>query len=141
MEEKIQLIGQKTILNKLLLLIDPVPQLQVLLLLQRFTLANNLNLYKKIAAQDGKILILAADSAFDVTRLRKLCAARNIELITSSNPRRNNNTPVTHVLHRWLVERAFGWLSWYRGIKICWAKSRQSHLAFLNLVIAIQLSL
>ncbi|MFC1841724.1 hypothetical protein ACFLYA_01505 [Candidatus Dependentiae bacterium] len=24
---------------------------------------------------------------------------------------------------RWIVERTFGWFSWYRGIKICWTKT------------------
>ena len=96
---------------------------------------------EKIADQDGKILILAADSAFDAKQLRKLCAKHNIALITPSNPRRNKNGHVSRVLHRWIVERTFGWLSWYRGLKICWAKSRQSHLAFLNFAIAIRLFL
>ena len=96
---------------------------------------------EKIADKNDKVLILAADSAFDSKQLRKACAARNIALITPSNPRRNKKSHPQKVLHRWIVERSFAWLSWYRGLKICWAKSRQSHLAFLNFAIAIRLFL
>lgn len=96
---------------------------------------------EKIADKKDKVLILAADSAFDAKQLRKACAARNIALITPSNQRRNKNSHSANVLHRWIIERTFGWLSWCRGLKICWAKSRKSHLAFLNFAIAIRLFL
>ena len=94
---------------------------------------------EQIADNNGKVLILAADSAFDVKKLRKLCAMRNIALITPTNPRRAKNTHSVKVAHRWVIERTFGWISWCRGLKTCWAKSRQSHLAFLNFYLAVRL--
>jgi len=86
-----------------------------------------------------KVLILAADSAFDAKKLRRFCASKKIALNASPNKRRSKKVRKIKVLHRWIVERTFGWISWFRGLKICWAKFELSHLAFLQLSASIQL--
>lgn len=86
-----------------------------------------------------KSKVLAADSAFDAKFLYQICAAKNIILDASTNVRRNKNKKKHKPAHRWIVERTFGWLSWFRGIKICWAKSKISHLSFLQIACSIQL--
>lgn len=83
--------------------------------------------------------ILAADSAFDVKNLYDSCQKKNIFLDAATNVRRNKNKQKYKPAHRWIVERTLGWLSWYRGLKICWAKSKISHLAFLEFACSIQL--
>jgi len=83
--------------------------------------------------------ILAADSAFDAKFLYQLCAKKNIQLDASTNVRRNKNKQKYYPKGRWVVERTFGWLACYRGLKICWAKSKISHLSFLQIACSIQL--
>lgn len=75
--------------------------------------------------------VLPADSAFDVKSLYELCQKKNILLDAATNVRRNKNKQKYKPDHRWIVERTLGWLSWYKGLKICWAKSKRSYLAFL----------
>ena len=83
--------------------------------------------------------VLAADSAFDAQFLYQICMAKNIVLDVATNVRRNKNKEKHIPANRWIVERTFGWLSWFRGIKICWAKSKRSHLFFFKLACSIQL--
>jgi len=83
--------------------------------------------------------ILAADSAFDVARLRLMCKEKNIALLAVPNRRRNKNKHVFQVPHRWKVEQTFGILSWFRGLKICWAKTRESALSFLQMACSLRL--
>jgi transposase len=80
-----------------------------------------------------KIRILAADSAFDVKRFYKECKEKNIALIASPNPRRRKNVHKFSVPHRWIIEQTFGILSWFRGIKTCWAKTLDAAFGFLQL--------
>ena len=86
-----------------------------------------------------KVRIIAADSAFDVDHLRSICADKQIALLAATNPRRNKNKRNYKPNNRWIVERTLGWFSWYRGLKICWAKKLISHLSFLQIASAIQL--
>ena len=83
--------------------------------------------------------IIAADSAFDVKRLYKSCKEKNIVLIASPHSRRRKNVHKFVIPHRWVVEQAFGILSWMRGIKICWAKTQEASLAFLQIACSIRL--
>ena len=83
--------------------------------------------------------ILAADSAFDVEILRSECRAKNIALIAVPNRRRKKDVHVFQVPKRWIVEQTFGILSWYRGLKICWAKTRESALSFLQIACSLRL--
>jgi len=86
-----------------------------------------------------EVRIIAADSAFDTKKLYKAAAAKNFALIACVNPRRNKTIKRTKVLHRWVVEQTFGILSWFRGLKICSAKAKESHLGFLQLACSIRL--
>lgn len=85
------------------------------------------------------IRIVAADAAFDVKKLRAFCKKKNIALMAVTNPRRNKKLRKTKIPYRWVIERTIGWLSWYRGIKTCWAKLLESHLSFLQLACSIQI--
>lgn len=85
------------------------------------------------------IRILTGDSAFDVNKIRKQCKSMNIALIAATNPRRKANQHKFTPPCRWIIERTFGWLSWYRGLKICWSKTYEAQLAFLELACSIRL--
>jgi putative transposase len=80
-----------------------------------------------------KIKIIAADSAFDVKKLYSSSKEKNIALIASFNPRRKKDVHKFNVPHRWIVEQTFGILSWYRGLKICWNKTLESTIAFIEI--------
>lgn len=82
---------------------------------------------------------LAADSAFDAKFLYDLCNQKNITLDAATNSRRSKNKSEHKPKARWIVERTLGWLSWLQGLKTCWAKSKISHLAFLQIACSIQL--
>jgi transposase len=86
-----------------------------------------------------KVRIIAADSAFDVKLLYKKCKEKNIALIATPNPRRKKDIHKFNVPHRWIVEQAFGILSWLRGLKTCWAKTIESSFGFLQLACSIRL--
>lgn len=86
-----------------------------------------------------QVRVLAADSAFDVKRLRSECKNKNIALIAVPNRRRRKNVHVFQVPHRWIVEQTFGILSWHRGLKTCWAKTRESALSFLQIACSLRL--
>jgi transposase len=99
-------------------------------------------LFEPILAQikkKKKVRIMAADSAFDVKHLYKKSKEKNIALIATPNPRRRKNVHRFNVPHRWIVEQAFGILSWLRGLKNCWAKTIESSLGFLQLAASIRL--
>lgn len=85
------------------------------------------------------VRIIAADSAFDADKLRCLCKQKNIALLASTNTRRNKNKHKYYPHGRWIIERTLGWFSWFRGLKICWAKTYHSQLAFLQIAASIQL--
>ena len=85
------------------------------------------------------IRIIAGDSAFDIKKLYSQSKEKNIALIASFNPRRDKNKHKFHIPYRWIVERTFGILSWSRGIKNCWNKTKESTSAFLELACSLSL--
>ena len=85
------------------------------------------------------VRIIAADSAFDVKRLYSNCKEKNIALIASPNARRKKNVHKFNVPYRWIVEQTHGILSWFRGLKICWSKTLESHLGFLQIACSLRL--
>ena len=80
-----------------------------------------------------KVIILTADSAFDVKKLRSFSKEKNIILLTSKNIRRSKDKTRYFPLHRWIVERTFGYFAWWRGLKICYAKTKETFLAFVQI--------
>jgi len=86
-----------------------------------------------------KARVMEADSAYDCKNAKEICRQDNFVLLTATNIRRDKNKKIRKTYFRWLVERTFGWQSWFRGIKVCWTKTKESYLAFLQLVSAVQL--
>jgi len=85
------------------------------------------------------IRIIVGDSAFDAKQLYAFCKKKNIALVASINPRRKKNVHKFQPPHRWIVEQTLGILNWYRGIKICWNKTYESSLAFLQIACSLRL--
>ena len=75
---------------------------------------------------------ITADGAYHSKKLRKFCSDNNFTLIASHNKKGKKGVERFVPAGRWVVERTFGWLSWYRGIKVCYAKTKSSFLAFLQ---------
>ena len=86
-----------------------------------------------------KARIMEVDSAYDCEYARQVCKKDNFCLLAATNIRRNKNKKVYKTFFRWIVERTFGWQSWFRGLKICWTKTKDSYIAFLQLVSSVQL--
>jgi len=89
-------------------------------------------LFKSIK-KSKNLIILTADSAFDVKKLRSFSKEKNMILLASKNIRRSKNEDRYFPLHRWIVERTFGIFSWWRGLKTCYAKVKESYLAFVQI--------
>lgn len=89
--------------------------------------------------KSNHVRIIAADAAFDVKKLYSECKKKNIALITSPNPRRKKGIHKFNVPYRWIIEQTFGILSWFRGLKTCWAKTLEASLGFLQLACAWRL--
>ena len=103
---------------------------------------NDAKLYKPLVGKMRKskrVRIMAGDSAFDVAELRSYSKNKNIALIASPNCRRGKKQHKFNVPHRWIVEQAFGILSWFRGIKTCWAKTKESALGFIKIACSLRL--
>ena len=86
------------------------------------------------------VRIIAADSAFDVKKLRSICKKKNIALIATANQRRKKEK-IRKIcpIYRWKVEQTLGILSWFRGLKTCWNKTLESSLSFLQIACSIRL--
>jgi putative transposase len=81
--------------------------------------------------------VMATDSAWDVEKLRKDLAKKNIALHAATNVRRNKSKRKIKSGGRWRIEQIFGMQQWNRGIKFCWAKTKESYLALCQFVSAI----
>ena len=86
-----------------------------------------------------RVRIITTDSAWDSKKARDHCKKKNIALIASPNRRRRKNVHKFNVPYRWIVEQTFGIFSWFRGLKICWAKTKVSALAFLQIACSLRL--
>ena len=83
---------------------------------------------------------ITGDGAYNSKKLKNLCNDNNFTLIASHNRKKEEGVERFTPAGRWVVERTFGWFSWYRGIKVCWAKTKSSFLAFLQIAASIKLS-
>lgn len=81
--------------------------------------------------------VITTDSAWDVKKLRSDLAKKNLALHASTNVRRSKTKRKIKTGGRWRIEQVFGKQQWHRGIKFCWAKTKDSFLAFCQLVSAI----
>jgi len=84
-------------------------------------------------------LLLTADSAFDARELRKFCIERGIILIATKNTRRGKSIDRSRPKGREIIEQTFGHFAWYRGLKICWNKTAESFLAYLQFAASLRL--
>jgi len=83
--------------------------------------------------------VMEVDSAYDCKQIEQFCKKYNFVLLAATNIRRNKHKKKYKSHFRWIVERTFSWQSWFRGLKICWAKTEESFVAFLQLVSSVQL--
>jgi hypothetical protein len=81
--------------------------------------------------------VMATDSAWDVKQLRRELAKLNLALNSSTNVRRDKSKKRVKPKGRWKIEQIFGIQQWNRGIKFCWAKTKESFLALCQLASAI----
>lgn len=103
---------------------------------------NDSGIFKKTVSKMRKskqIRIMAADSAFDVKDLRSYAKGKNIALIAAPNKRRDKTKHKFNVPHRWIVEQTFGILAWFRGLKVCWAKTLISARSALQIACSLRI--
>lgn len=81
--------------------------------------------------------VMATDSAWDVKKLRTDMAKENVALHASTNVRRDKLKRKIKSGGRWRIEQIFGIQQWNRGIKSCWAKTKESFLALCQLASSI----
>ena len=77
--------------------------------------------------------ILAADSAYDAKRLRKLSKERGFVLYAATNVRRKRGCKKIKPGLRWKVEASHSWLNNFRSLKTCWTKTKDAFFALLQL--------
>lgn len=85
----------------------------------------------------NKPKVMAADSAWDVKKLRSELIKSNLVLHAATNVRRSSSQHKIRPGGRWKVEQVFGIQQWNRGIKFCWTKTKESFLAFCQFASAI----
>ena len=83
--------------------------------------------------------IIAADAAYDAHNLRTDAILKGYILMASTNKRRDKEKRSYHPSGRWIIERTFGWLNWYRGLKTCWAKQEISYAGLFIFACSIRL--
>lgn len=89
--------------------------------------------------QAKSLQILAADSAYDDTKIYTRCWQKNFALHAATNPRRRKNIRKIKPMHRWKVEQTHGHFAWMRGLKLCWTKLQKSFQALNEFYAAITL--
>ncbi len=76
--------------------------------------------------------VLAADSAYDVKRLRDLAKDHGFVLHSAINNRRKQNCNRVVPGSRWKVEASRSWLNNFRSLKTCWKKRKKPLLHFFS---------
>ena len=85
---------------------------------------------------------IVADRAYDSNRFRVFLSSRGTEPII---PARVKNRKATHqdgrklrrYRHRWIVERTFAWLGWFRCLVVRWVRKFENYLALFHLACAM----
>ena len=86
-----------------------------------------------VAPKTKSVKIMAADSSYDVKKLRKVAANKGFCLYASTNIRRSRNMLKVKPSFRWKVEASHSWLNNFRSLKTCWTKTKETFLSFLQL--------
>lgn len=85
---------------------------------------------------------IVADRGYDSNRFRLFLSAHGTEPII---PARGRNRKATHqdgrklrrYRHRWVVERTFAWLGWFRCLVVRWMRKFENYLALFHLACAM----
>jgi transposase len=77
---------------------------------------------------------LLADRGYDFDKHRRALWARGVKPIIA---RRNTDHGSGLGRHRWVVERTFAWLHFFRRLRIRWERRPELHQAFMNLACAV----
>jgi transposase len=77
---------------------------------------------------------LLADRGYDHDKYRRELRARGIKAIIA---RRNTDNGSGLGTKRWVVERTFGWLHFFRRLRLRWERRPELHQAFMVLGCAI----
>jgi len=85
------------------------------------------------------VRIMSADAAWDDKESMDYCKKKNFALVASTNMRRSKDKHKFKAPYRWIVEQTFGILSWFRGLKTCWAKTKISALSFAQIARSLRL--
>jgi transposase len=89
--------------------------------------------------ETNEIKILAADSAYDAYRLRRLARDHGFVLYAATNKRRKKDCRKITPSLRWKVEASHSWLNNFRSLKTCWTRTKEAFVAFLQLGAAVLL--
>ena len=84
--------------------------------------------------------IMAADSAYDSTKIKRDLREKNFIPLISINKRRSKiKFEKCSSRHRWIIERSHSWLNHFRSIRTRWARRNSSFLAFFQFACAHRL--
>jgi transposase len=93
---------------------------------------NNLGLFKT-----DNMKIIAADSAYDAKKLKEFARDHGFVLYAATNKRRNKNIQSLVPSLRWKVEASHSWLNNFRSLKMCWTKTKDTFISFLQLGVSM----
>ena len=79
----------------------------------------------------SKLTVLYSDSAYDTKKIRTFCKSKNIVSLSAHNSRRSKIKTFYKPKCRWIVERSFAWISRFRSIRTCYAKTNLVIESFL----------
>ena len=90
----------------------------------------------------GTPVRLITDRGYDSNAARSMLVERGIEPII---PARSNNTSATHqdgrklrrYRHRWIIERTFAWLGWFRRLVVRYDRLLATYGGFFHLACAL----
>ena len=86
-----------------------------------------------------RIKVLAADSAYDAMRLKRLSREKGFVLYAATNKRRRKDCAKIKPGLRWKVEASHSWLNNFRSLKTCWTRTKEAFVALLQLGAAMLL--
>jgi len=95
-----------------------------------------------LAATPGKPERLVADRGYDSNAVRVMLLKEKIDPII---PARSNNTvaicqdgrKLRRYRNRWIVERTFAWLGWFRRLVVRWDRLMSTYGGFFHLACAM----
>ena len=77
---------------------------------------------------------LIADRAYDHDKYRRALRSRGVKPVIARRQTRHGSGLGKR---RWVIERTFGWLHFFRRLRLRWERLPELHLAFLHLGCAV----